>query len=193
MTAPRFPKPEPQVREREPRAGAAHRALRVLGALVLVAAAVVVVWQQAAVRDGEASLAGHWFGTVLSGSVGSSRDVIWFGWVHGPAVGMQITSECTVALLLGPLFLLGAGLLAFTKARWNRLIFGLAAGMTVVVVVNQLRLAMIAVSTQHWGIGGYDVSHKFVGTLFALAGFAAAALLMLKIGTKRTRRAAHAC
>jgi exosortase/archaeosortase family protein len=145
-------------------------------------------WQQGRIRADEASLAGEWFGAVLGGSVNTSKDVVYFSWVDGPAVGMRITAECTVALLTGPLCLLGGALLGFTRARWQRLLVGLAAGLVAVVVVNQVRLVLIAISIQHWGMPGYDVSHKFVGTVVALAGFVAASLLMLRIATANERR-----
>lgn len=163
---------------------------RVTGALCLAALGALMFWQQGVIRDGEATLAGDWFGTVLGGSVHTSEDVVYFSWVDGRAVGMRITAECTVALLTGPLCLLGGTLLAFTRARWQRLLVGVAAGLVAVVVVNQLRLVLIAVSMQHWGLPGYHVSHKFVGTVVALAGFVAGTLLMLRIATADQRRSA---
>jgi hypothetical protein len=38
---------------------------------------------------------------------------------------------------------------------------------------------------QHWGMAGYHVTHTFVGTIVALAGFVLAALAMLKIALVR--------
>jgi exosortase/archaeosortase family protein len=104
---------------------------------------------------------------------------------------MRITSECTVALLLAPLCLLAAALIAFARTRWYRVLLGLSVGLVTAVVVNQLRLGLIAVSMQRWGLNGYHVSHKFVGTVIALAGFVAAALAMLRIATASTSRAGH--
>jgi exosortase/archaeosortase family protein len=199
VAAPRFPKPEPSARRvrREQRAPLTRvervqLLTRIVGTGLLVALGVAIFWKQAAIRDDEASLAGRWFGALLSGSVGTSRDVVYFSWLHGSAVGMRITSECTVALLLGPLCLLAAALLAFARTRWYRVLLGLSVGLATAVVVNQLRLVLIAVAMQRWGLSGYHVSHKFVGTVIALAGFVAAALLMLRIATASSARRSHA-
>jgi exosortase/archaeosortase family protein len=129
---------------------------------------------------------------VLHGRVNSAHDVVYFPWSKGPLIGFRITQQCTVALLLGPMIILAAVMLAVTTIRVRRLASGLAVGLAIVVVVNQLRLALIAVSTQHWGIPGYDVSHKFVGTLLALAGFVAAVLFMIKVAAKPAPRGSHA-
>lgn len=163
---------------------------RVVGAMCLVALGVLMFWQQGRIRADEASLAGGWFGAVLGGSVDTSKDVVYFSWLNGPAVGMRITAECTVALLTAPLCILAGAILGFTRARWSRLLAGLAAGLIAVVAVNQIRLALIAVSMQHWGMPGYDVSHKFIGTVVALVGFVAGTLMMLRIATADQHRSA---
>lgn len=165
-----------------------YRWARVAGALCLVGLGLLMFWQQGWIRNEEATLAGDWFGVVLGGSVNTSKDIVYFSWLDGPAVGMRITAECTVALLTGPLCLFGAAMLAFTRARWHRLLVGLAAGLVALVVVNQVRLMLIAISLQQWGMPGYDVSHKFVGTVVALVGFVAGTLLMLRIATANERR-----
>lgn len=165
-----------------------HRWVRVAGALCLVALGVLMFWQQGWIRTEEATIASGWFGAVLGGSVNASEDVVYFSWLNGAAVGMRITAECTVALLTGPLCLFGGAMLAFTRARWRRLLVGLAAGLVAVVVVNQIRMALIAISLQQWGMPGYHVSHKFVGTVVALIGFVAGTLLMMRIATANERR-----
>ena len=165
-----------------------HRWARVAGAVCLFALGASMFWQQGRIRAEEATLAGEWFGVLLGGSVNTSKDVVYFSWLNGSAVGMRITAECTVALLTGPLCLFGGVVLAFTRARWQRLLVGLTAGLVAVVLVNQVRLMLIAISMQHWGMPGYDVSHKFVGTVVALVGFVAGTLLMLRIATANERR-----
>jgi exosortase/archaeosortase family protein len=162
-----------------------RRRLRLAGAASLAVIGVVMLWLQASIRVAEASLAGHWFPAVLTGWVGTSHDVVFFSRLHGSMIGIRITSECTVALLTGPLCLLAAALIAFAHTQWRRSLTGLLAGLLIVIAVNQIRLAIIAIAMQHWGMSGYEVSHKFVGTLIALAGFAVAALAMLKIATSQ--------
>ena len=164
-----------------------------VGLLLLGAGAAMLVWQQQ-VRFGEVTLAGVWFDLVLSGPTYTNRDVIYFGWAESPLIGMRATWECTVALLAGPLCAVAAVVLALTRVPWVRVVAGLGVGLVLLVVVNQIRLAMIAVSIQGWGLAGYDLTHKSIGSIFAIAGFVVAALVFLKIAgatTQRRRRSLH--
>src|SRR5690606_18151060 len=124
------------------------RSLRVLASLLLLAvAAGLLVWQQQ-VRYGEIGLADLWLGQLLAGGTHANQDLLFFSWAGGPMIGMRVTAECTSALLLAPLLALAAVLLGVTRAPWLRLLAGLAVGLALVVVVNQVRLAMIAYSLQ---------------------------------------------
>jgi exosortase/archaeosortase family protein len=185
VSTPRFPVPERRPRSRRSTRDLAIVVARMVGALALAIAGAVVFLQQSVMRKDEAFIAGHWFDTFLNGPVHRSRDAVYISWQHGSAIGIRITSECTVALLIGPLFLLSAALLAFARPTIPRLLAGLLLGLVTVVVVNQLRLGIIAISMQHWGMAGYHVSHTFIGTVVALAGFVIAALAMLKIALVR--------
>lgn len=157
------------------------RAARIAVGLVLLAAAAgLLVWQQQ-VRAGEMSLAGAWFHLVLSGTTHTAGDTIYFTWTGGPLIGLQDTWECTVALLAAPLCAIGGALLALTRMPVRRLLTGLVVALGLLIAVNQVRLAMIAVSLQRWGLDGYDLSHKVLGSIFAIAGFVLAAMVFLKI------------
>lgn len=159
------------------------RAPRIAGAFALASLGVLMIVNQSWIRDDEARIAAAWFGVLLQGSATSSHDIVFFGWLRGSQVGMRISAECTVAMLTAPLCLVAAALLGFARAQWKRLLTGLAVGLVILVGVNQLRLALIAICMQHWGMSGYDVSHKFLGTVFALAGFVVGVLAMLRIAT----------
>lgn len=167
-----------------------NRAVRLLTALALAALATAALFYQRAVRLGEADLAARWFGLILNGHSQTVGDTIYFPWENGPLVGLRDTWECTVALLAAPLCGISAVLMAFSRIRGYRLLLGLIAALAAVISVNQLRLLMIALGLQRWGWSGYDIMHKVIGTLFALAGFAASLLLLLKVATgHRPRRA----
>lgn len=167
------------------------RAVRVAAGVVLLAtAAVMLVWQEQ-VRHSEIAIAGLWFDLVLSGTTHTNDDVIYFTWSGGPLIGMRDTWECTVALLAGPMCAIGGVLLGLTRMPWHRLLAGLGVALGLLVVVNQLRLAMIAFSLQGWGLPGYELSHKTLGSIFAIAGFVIAAGVFLKIAggsAERPRR-----
>lgn len=158
-----------------------RRVLRIAVGLVLIGTAVgVLAWQQQ-VRTGEMNLAGAWFHLVLSGTTHTAGDTIYFSWTGGPLIGLQDTWECTVALLAAPLCGIGGALLALTRMPVRRLLTGLVAALVLVIAVNQIRLAMIAISLQRWGLDGYDLSHKVLGSIVAIAGFVIAAMVFLKI------------
>ena len=181
----------PERSDQSPPVDGESRWRRVAGAAALVALGIVMFVNQSWIREGEARLAGDWFGVILHGSATSSHNVVFFPWLRRSEVGMRITAECTVAILTAPLCIVAAALLLFARARWTRLVGGLAVGLLILVGVNQLRLALIAISMQHWGMSGYDVSHKFLGTVLALAGFVFGVLSMLRIATSdSTRRGA---
>jgi exosortase/archaeosortase family protein len=157
------------------------RLLRVTAGLALLAAAAaMLVWQEQ-VRHGEISIAGLWFDLILTGSTHTNNDVIYFTWSGGPLIGMRDTWECTVALLAGPMCALGGALLGLTRMPWHRLLTGLGVALGLLLVVNQLRLAMIAFSLQGWGLAGYELSHKTLGSIFAIAGFVVATGIFLRI------------
>ena len=157
------------------------RALRIAVGLVLLATATALLTWQQQVRAGEMGLAGSWFHLVLSGTPHTAGDTIYFSWTGGPLIGLQDTWECTVALLAAPLCAIGGVLLALTRMPVHRLLTGLALALVLVIAVNQVRLAMVAVSLQRWGLDGYDLSHKILGSIVGIAGFVIAAMVFLKI------------
>lgn len=180
---PRYPRPVHPLVQRSGPAQAAHGLLRLLCAAVPIALGALALWQQSQVRVLEAVVARAWLNPVLDGPVGQVSDIVYFAWVGGPVIGMQVSEQCTVAYLLGPMCLLAALLVAITKSSLLRLGAALLVGASLLVIVNQLRLAIIALGTQHWGLTGYDVTHKLMGTAFALVGFTLAALVMVVVAT----------
>ncbi|WP_147918445.1 hypothetical protein [Ruania zhangjianzhongii] len=158
-----------------------RRMVRIAVGLVLLAAATALLTWQPQVRAGEMGLAGSWFHLVLAGTTHTAGDTIYFSWTGGPLIGLQDTWECTVALLAAPLCAIGGALLALTRVPAHRLLTGLVLALVLVVAVNQVRLAMIAISLQRWGLDGYDLSHKVLGSIVAIAGFVLAAMVFLKI------------
>lgn len=162
-----------------------RRFARLLVAAGLLAAAGAIFWQQSAIRDAEIDVAGRWFGLVLDGEIYTAGNRVYFQWTDGPLIGLRNTWECTVALLAGPLCAIGGVLLGVTRLPAHRLLIGLTTALIAVAAVNQLRLLMIAFSLQRWGMPGYDISHKVIGSLFALAGFAAGLILLFKIASKQ--------
>lgn len=171
-----------------PRGQAWNRLLRVLLALPLLTGAALIVWQQAFFRIVETTVGQRWLGLVMGGDLRQAKDVLVFPWSVPPFAGLRVGPECTVALLISPLIVVGALLLALSvRFSIARLLTGLLIGSVLLMLINQVRIAVIALSIQHYGTTGYEISHKFVGTLMGLVGFTLALLVMLKVGAGMRR------
>ncbi|MDP9091565.1 MAG: hypothetical protein M3N95_01095 [Actinomycetota bacterium] len=104
------------------------------------------------------------------------------------AFGLQITAECTSALLLIPLLVMLGSFAAFTPLSLRRQIVALLAGTGLILAVNVLRVAGIAWATWRYGYNpGYTLSHVFVGSAFSLVGFVGAMLLALWVLVRSER------
>lgn len=78
--------------------------------------------------------------------------------------------------------------IAYTRISTLRWAVATVLGVGVVVLVNQLRLGLIAWATLTWGLNpGYAISHTFVGSALAVLGFACAIILMLIVMNRRQR------
>jgi exosortase/archaeosortase family protein len=140
---------------------------------VLVAAGVVAVAMAAQVRTAEA----YTMATLVGWSTGTSTHVVpgtaAFYWLLGTprAQGLRITSECSIAYVLGPLLVL-CGLLATLRRLPLRRVFAAASvGAALITVVNLLRMTMVALAVTHssseramwWW-------HTVVGSLVSILG-----------------------
>lgn len=164
-----------------------QRLYRFAAAMPLLAVVAGVLWQQTWFRIFEADVAQQWVGLVLHGTISRFENVLMFPWPNGPMVGLRISAGCTVALLLAPLVLIGALLVAFTRFDLTRVLAGILVGTAALLAVNQIRIAVIAYFIQSWGMPGFELGHKLVGTLIGLAGFAVSAVLMIKFAAPARR------
>ncbi|NYE95984.1 exosortase/archaeosortase family protein [Psychromicrobium silvestre] len=165
-----------------------QRVLRWIVALTMLAFATVLLSQNVAVRELETKLLAFWFSPLLIGGVKPNDTHFLVTIPPGQLIAFNITFECTVLLLILPLTALSALLLAFTKTSWTRVASGLLVSSAVVLVINQLRLALIAFTTQTWGLDfGYQIGHRFIGSLIALFGFALGFLIVLRIAFKTNK------
>jgi exosortase/archaeosortase family protein len=101
--------------------------------------------------------------------------------VHGSTAtwgGLQITAECTVALLLPP-FLLMTALAVWLRRKpsaWPLVALAVASGL--LLMVNQLRLLAVVWFIQALGMkSGYYWGHTMVGSLITISGLAATLLV----------------
>jgi len=167
------------------------RVARALFALSLAGGIVWMLVRADTVRAWEAHLAAWWMDPWVRRGTTAFEDtyMVWISENH--LVGFQVTAECTAVILLAPLLALGAGLMLSTRVSWLRGILGIAASSLVMVLVNQARLALIALSTQQGGLeAGYEFGHRFAGSVVGIAGFAVGLIVLLAVtGVRRRRRA----
>lgn len=176
------------------------RATRLALSAITLGAAVTMVVMLQQVRHLEATLAALWIAPATG-----HRSMLWADsfLLHlsdTQIIAFRITVECTIVILAAPILALGAVTLAFTRVGIARWASAVALGLVTVIIVNQLRLGLIAAATLTWGLRpGYEISHTFVGSALALIGFAGAIALMLivmsrgrrRLGRISGRRAAH--
>jgi exosortase/archaeosortase family protein len=171
------------------------RALLAAGVLALTAFLVVAQHQ---VRHLEATLANTWINPLTGGDGLIWGDSFLLHLTPTQIIAFRITVECTILVLIVPILVFAAATIAFTRVSITRWFLATLAGAALLVLVNQIRLGVIAFATLTWGLDpGYEISHTFVGSALALVGFAGSVILMLTlISTKKRkrrhgRRAAH--
>ncbi len=182
--------PEPATTPRPP-AVRLFTPARLTMAAALWATMVAGVAYAAAGRRIEARVAAVLAAPVTSGHSRSIGDVFLTGLGTDRPLGLRITNECTVLLLIAPMLFIAGLIVLFRRFRIHRVLLGLAAGVLVVTVTNQVRVVLIAWSTQQFGFGtGYEVSHKFAGSVLAIVGFALGTLVMFRLapGVRLGRR-----
>lgn len=132
-------------------------------------------------RQIEAHIAGYIFTPFVPGGIYTFSDTVYFlqrGEGNNSTVGIQITSECSSFIIVAILLILIATTIAFTRTSLKRGVTAAIIGPALIYGVNILRLGVIFLSTNIWGIDtGFEISHVFVGTAVALIGFIASLIL----------------
>lgn len=120
--------------------------------LALVGVGIAAVLRAPAVRSLEAVSSASVIGVVTSSQTYVAPGTSSFYWLMGTAdaKGLQITPECSIAYVVGPLLVL-CGLLTLLRRLPLRRIFAAAlAGGLLIACVNLLRISMVAVAVTHF-------------------------------------------
>ncbi|MCJ1713477.1 exosortase S [Microbacterium sp. M1A1_1b] len=166
-----------------------HGGHLVLAALA-VAAAVAVLATSGRIHPLEARGVAAALAPLADGGTAASGNVAYFGIGTATVHGIQITPMCSSVVLVVPLLLLSAVLALVTRGRRTpRVALALTASVVLVVACNTIRYLGSALALQAWGEQGFDVVHEYAGSLFVIAGFAAAFLLQLGMTLGRSRPA----
>lgn len=151
---------------------------RVVG-LVLLALVFVLVLAQERIGVWETSLAGQLATFVAEPQIGTVDNVIYFGigTEHGYAV--QVTSECSAVVLVAPLVVIAAFILWLGRFSIRSVLYALSISMASLVMLNQARFLLIIGSMSKWGYEGYEITHRYLGTVLTVFGATCAIALLL--------------
>lgn len=183
--------PTRHARPRPPRTtrSIVDRFARIAVAAMIVLGASLLVMNEFAFRTFEALLAGVVVTPFVSGdtTMGIDRFNIWVE--PDQMISFKVTVECTALIILVPLLIIAAVMLAATSVRWRRALTAMGAMVMVVMVVNLLRLAFIGFAAQKWGMDvGFPLAHSFVGSVIGVLGFAAGLAALIVIMGSRGRK-----
>ncbi len=153
-----------------PSSPAFNRLLRWAAAVAMVACAVFLFAQQAAIRPVEARMAAVIVAFTQLAPARTLGTAILFP-ANGMYVGLNVTASCSIALLVSPFCLLAAGLVLSRRTSLQRGLVTLGVLALWLLVVNQARIVAIVVAVRLWGIDrGYDLSHVMFGTVVTTLG-----------------------
>lgn len=161
-------------------------------AIALALAAGAIFLAQNTVRRFEARIAEPFVAVMLGyrTSVYAVRNDIVFPAGGHRLMALSIETTCSSAVMVLPMMVAIAALLVVGRTMLGRALAGLAFGVGVVVSVNAVRIGGIAFAVAHWGMDpGYEVSHKVVGSAFAIFGFATGLIVTIDVATGE--RTAH--
>jgi exosortase/archaeosortase family protein len=168
-----------------------HPGRRFVTIAVLAAIAVLLLVFQYQFRDLEAAAAARLYGAVTPTLAAPGAPIVWFGLGSPGAFGLVITPDCSSALLIAPLCVLGIGLAIPRKLMLRRVCAGLAVAAALLVTGNLARIGLIAVMIRLYGIGtGYQLGHLILGSLLSVVCIALSLTVLTLIITGRGVRSA---
>ena len=146
------PAPPPPSYARRPanRTGNSHRLRpgrhRVMAMVLLGGIVAALMGFQFQSRHLEAYAAAHLYSLVTPAIAASSAPIIWFGLGSPGAFGLVITPDCSSALLIAPLCLLGVVSLISRKLAVDRVMKALPVAAVILVAGNLTRIGVIALA-----------------------------------------------
>jgi exosortase/archaeosortase family protein len=147
--------------------------------------------KEMSLRGLEARLAGHLIGLVTRMHAGSSPAiaVIWFSPHRNSDVGLQVTPECTVALLVIP-FLLATAAMVWVRPRPVWPVAGLLLATALLMIMNQVRLLVIAWLVQSMGFSsGFYWGHTIAGSIITICGLAVVLAIFALVAIRKGKTA----
>jgi exosortase/archaeosortase family protein len=179
-------------RTRQRPSAASESAVRLMACLACVVLAGAAIKESPRIRGFEATMAGHLIGFATGAQAGSvpAAAVFWFTDSPHSVIGMQITPQCTVALLLVP-FLLATACLVWLRPRALPPVAALLTTGLLLLAMNQFRFLTIAWLVREMGFtSGFYWGHTWIGSLITIFGLTmtlAVYAVMVSRGNARRR------
>jgi exosortase/archaeosortase family protein len=104
------------------------------------------------------------------------------------ASAFALTSQCSVAQILGAMLIGGAPLLLVRRLSVVRVGTALMMASVVLVAANVIRLTAIGVAVQAWGRDGFSLSHTYLGSLVTFVGTCLAGMTFALVLLARRRQ-----
>jgi len=145
--------------------------------------ALLLFFGQATVRTIEARVAVAVLAAAqVAGAQAFGTDVLFR--LHGAFVGVNITTSCSVALLISPFCLLAGGLLLSRRTSVGAGLRTLGIVALWLFAMNQARILLIVLSMRIWGFDrGYELSHVAFGSVISTLGvLGGVALFVRRVG-----------
>jgi len=160
--------------------------------ILLAGVGVATMARARAIRGWESEACAWLIGRLTSSSASADAPRTSFSWdLFTPrAHGLIITPECTVAVMVGPLLISVAVIAGLRRLRPWRPLVGAVVGAAFLVVVNLVRLLIIAEAIHLFGDrAAFWWTHVVIGSLLSLAGFlgALAFAIRFSFADQRTR------
>ncbi|RKS86708.1 exosortase/archaeosortase family protein [Microbacterium sp. AG790] len=109
--------------------------------------------------------------------------------VDDPTYVLQITPECSAVFLTAPFAAAAALLLLSRRFSPARILLALLLSVTVIVIINEVRIAFIGAALVWWGIDGYGWSHTVTGSLMSVGAIVGAVAMSYLVMKRRKQRA----
>jgi exosortase/archaeosortase family protein len=171
----RTSKPE---RERPP----AQPASRAVAIGVLGGIAVSLVMFEYQFRHLEAEAAASIYRLFTPVLAASSAPILWFGLGGSHPYGLEITPDCSSALLIVPLCVLGMLLMIPRRLPIARVAKALGIAAVILVGGNLLRIGVIALTIRVSGMAtGYPIGHLIIGSIISIVCIATSLALLTAI------------
>ncbi|RKS86693.1 exosortase/archaeosortase family protein [Microbacterium sp. AG790] len=104
-----------------------------------------------------------------------------------PTYVLQVTTECSAVFLTAPFLVVAALLLLSRRFRVTRVMVSLLLSVSLIVAVNEIRIAFVGAALSWWGVEGYGWAHTVAGSVLSIAAIAGAVALSYFIMRKGSR------